>query len=225
MNAHDREWCTLMPVVAGSHPAKYHMFELCEEILEKKVEGDFAECGVMAGGQIAVMCKVLEKYGDTKRMVHAFDSFEGIPMAGDNDLELCRQTYGYHAPGTPLKTSGESASTVENMIRNLQKWGVDSGRVITYKGWFEETLAEYAKNIGPLALLRIDVDLYDSTVPVLEHLYPKVVSGGYIVDDDFGPMDQAPTPCRQALIKYLGGMPKDFVEVAGNPGTAWWRKP
>ena len=224
MNNEERKWCELEPVVAGSHPAKYNTFEICERILEEKLEGDFAECGVMAGGQIAVMCRVLDKHRDP-RLVHAFDSYEGIPMAGDNDLELCRKTYGYHAPGTELKTSGESASTIENMLGNLRKWGVGTQRVRTYKGWFEETLAKYAESVGPLALLRIDVDLYDSTVPVLEYLYPKVVSGGFIVDDDFGPMDQAPTPCRRALIKYLGGMPKDFVEVDGNPGTAYWRKP
>jgi len=224
MNEREKHWCVYAPVVAGSHPAKWNTWEICERIIAEKIEGDFAEAGVMAGGQIAVMCKVLQKYGD-KRLVHAFDSFEGIPMAGDNDLELCRKTYGYHAPGTPLKTSGESASTIQNILRNFVKWDIDKERVQFYKGWFEETLAKYSESVGPLALLRIDVDLYDSTVPVLEHLYPKVVSGGFIIDDDFGPMDQAPTPCRVALMKYLGGMPKDFVEVEGNPGTVYWRKP
>jgi hypothetical protein len=53
------------------------------------------------------------------------------------------------------------------------------------KGWFQDTLPVTRKNIGPIALLRVDGDWYDSTKCVLEALFDQVAEGGHILIDDY----------------------------------------
>lgn len=220
MTPAEKEYCDNV-LVAGTHSVKYSTFEIVERIVTEGLKGDFAECGVMAGGHIAVMDRVLQKHGQ-KRIIHAFDSFDGIPQASDNDGELERVTYGRHDGGA-IKSSGISKVDVAGFNYFMGIWGVQSP-VKIHAGWFEETMERDAANVGPLALLRIDVDLYNSTLPVLKYLYPKVVSGGYIIDDDYGPLSEGEPPCRKALREYLGALP-EVTEVDGNPGTSFWRKP
>ncbi|RPH80243.1 MAG: hypothetical protein EHM80_05790, partial [Nitrospiraceae bacterium] len=59
-------------------------------------------------------------------------------------------------------------------------------------GWFRDTLP--TAPISQLAVLRLDGDLYESTMDALNALYPKVSPGGFVVVDDYG----LPT-CRAAI--------------------------
>jgi hypothetical protein len=63
-------------------------------------------------------------------------------------------------------------------------------------GWFSDTLSEAP--IERLALLRIDADLYQSTREVLEALYDKVVTGGFVVVDDYGTF----IACQRAVDEF-----------------------
>jgi len=178
----------------------------------------------MAGGHIAIMARVLAKYFD-QATIFAFDSFEGIPQATDQDTELCRTTYGRRGPGEPIKSSGISHVDVPGFEYFLRCWGVTNRhQIVVCKGWFEETMADQAKAITSIALLRIDVDLHSSVKTVLENMYPKVVSGGVVIFDDWGLEDDPEPPCRRALREYLGTLPQ-VTAVEGNQGTVFWRKP
>jgi len=64
------------------------------------------------------------------------------------------------------------------------------------KGWFRDTLP--AAPIERLAVLRLDGDMYQSTMDTLVNLYPKVSQGGYVIVDDYG----AIPACRQAVNDY-----------------------
>jgi len=44
-------------------------------------------------------------------------------------------------------------------------------------------------------LLRIDCDLYESTITVLTELYDRVANGGYVIVDDYGEIPA----CRLAV--------------------------
>lgn len=220
MNDEDRIYCNNV-LVAGTHEVKYSTFKIVETIIHDQIDGEFAECGVMAGGHIAVMDRALKKHG-RKRVIHAFDSFDGIPQASENDMQIHRDTYGTK-DGSAMKSSGISRVDVDGFKYFMRTWEVES-EVRIHKGWFEECLEQEAQSVGPLALLRIDVDLYNSTVPVLKYLYPKVVSGGFIIDDDYGHPGDGEWPCRRALREYLGELPK-VTHVEGNTETAYWRKP
>jgi O-methyltransferase len=72
------------------------------------------------------------------------------------------------------------------------------GDAMIVKGWFSESLPRCEFSSG-IALLRIDADWYESTMDILEHLFPKVKSGGLIIVDDYYTWDG----CTRALHDYL----------------------
>jgi O-methyltransferase len=61
------------------------------------------------------------------------------------------------------------------------------------EGWFRDTLP--AAPIKRLAVLRLDGDLYESTIQALESLYDRLSTGGYVIIDDYGNV----AGCRQAV--------------------------
>jgi O-methyltransferase/8-demethyl-8-(2,3-dimethoxy-alpha-L-rhamnosyl)tetracenomycin-C 4'-O-methyltransferase len=70
------------------------------------------------------------------------------------------------------------------------------GQVRFLEGWFKDTLPEAP--IDHLAVLRLDGDMYESTIQALDALYDKVSFGGFILVDDYflGPCKQAVTDFR-----------------------------
>ena len=88
-----------------------------------------------------------------------------------------------------------------------------SGRinVIIVKGWFQDTLILNQIRIGPIALLRIDGDWYESTKVCLECLFDNVANGGYVIIDDYGFFPG----CRKAVDEFLAsrGLKVQFIPV------------
>lgn len=157
-------------------------YDICRAVLERGIPGDFVECGVYAGAQCAIMAKVIMDYysldgviseqnlAPYKLRVHLFDSFQGIPIAGQHDHEL---------KGKP---AGESACSMENVKANMQRWGIPDELLIYHPGLFAETVH---KTTGKIAVLRLDGDLYESTQVCMRYLYPLVSRGGWVIVDDF----------------------------------------
>lgn len=206
-------------ICAGFHAIKYHTLQVVEDLLDASIPGDFAECGVLFGAQPAIMLRSLLRRGIRDRKVHLFDSFQGIPRATEEDPPAQQAAYGM-STGV-LISSGVSVSSIANTLNNLKLWGVFDPQLIElHPGWFQHTLPK--ANVGALALLRVDVDLYESTRAVYESLYSKVVSGGYVIDDDYGAPEER-TACRRALENTIGC--QNVLHVEGQETTAWWRKP
>ena len=59
----------------------------------------------------------------------------------------------------------------------------DRTRIV--KGWFKDTVPSNKKEIGKIAVLRLDGDLYDSTKVLLDELYDQLADNGYVVIDDY----------------------------------------
>jgi O-methyltransferase len=55
-------------------------------------------------------------------------------------------------------------------------------QVVFVEGWFKDSLPQLATD--RLALLRVDGDLYESTMDAFTHLYPKLSPGGFVIVDD-----------------------------------------
>ena len=145
--------------------------EYCvDEILSNNIEGDFIETGVWRGGSCIFMRELL-KINDIKdRIVFVADSFEGMPKP-KNEFD-----------GSDLSMF-ESAKVSEEQVRsNFDKFGLNDNQVVFIKGWFNESLPK--AKIKKLALLRLDGDLYHSTMDSLNNLYHKVSKGGYVIVDD-----------------------------------------
>lgn len=155
---------------------------LCTRVIREGIPGDFIECGVWRGGACILMRGVLKALGDESRKVWVADSFEGLPKP-----EWPPDTGDEHWKKAELAVS---QADVEG---NFRKYDLLDDRVQFLKGWFKDTL--YSAPITSLAILRLDGDMYGSTIEALVELYARVSVGGYVIVDDYGAM----LACRQAV--------------------------
>lgn len=159
-----------------------------ETLLAEGVPGDLLEAGVWRGGASILMRGILEGVGAGGRDVWVCDSFEGLPppdperYPADRDLAF----HGYR----------ELAVSLDEVRANFARYGLLDERVRFVKGWFKDTLPGLP--VSALAVLRLDGDLYESTMDGLTHLYPRLSVGGFVIVDDYG----AIPACRQAVEDY-----------------------
>jgi len=159
-----------------------------EQIVANGVRGDLIETGVWRGGACIFMRALLKVYGITDRTVWVADSFEGLPKVNVAQ-------YPKDANLGWLHTVNYLAVSLEEVKKNFERYDLLDGQVRFLKGWFKDTLAQAP--IKNLALLRLDGDLYESTMDSLKALYPKLSVGGYIIIDDY-----QITACRSAVEDY-----------------------
>ena len=160
--------------------------ELCNSF--RHLSGDYVECGVWRGGMSAAIAELL----GPERMVHLFDSFEGLPLAKEIDgKEALAWQRNTTSPGYFDNCSAEEAYVMNAMSL------AGHSHYRTYKGWFDQTLPTFGDH--SIAILRLDGDWYDSIMTCLEHLFPKVVQGGIVLLDDYYTWDG----CAKAVHDYL----------------------
>lgn len=192
-------------------------YETTRRLLADGVPGDLVECGVAAGVHPAAMAVACHD-AKQKRTVRLFDSFEGIPHAGPRDGEFVAQGYGDGSGD--LRPAGMMAVSLEAVAANLKAWGVDDFGipVVLHPGWFQDTMpaaaAAWSERGEGIAFLRLDGDLYESTLVCLQHLYPLVRSGGCVVVDDWN-LDG----CKQAVRDYFESTPLPCYEVSWSKET------
>ena len=84
-------------------------------------------------------------------------------------------------------------------------------------GWFSDTLPEAP--FERLAILRLDGDMYQSTIEALRPLYPKLSKGGYVIIDDYA------LPGSQAAVQDYRrehGISEEIVDIDGT--GVYWQK-
>lgn len=151
--------------------------QMCaENVLLHKVPGDFIEAGVWRGGATILMKAILKEYGDPSRVVWVADSFEGLP-APDAEKYPLDKGLGF------LHEEQVLTASLPDVRANFERFGLLDDRVRFLKGWFKETL--HKAPIKRLAVLRLDGDMYESTMDTLIPLYPKLSPGGYCIADDY----------------------------------------
>ena len=150
------------------------------------IEGSVVECGVWRGGASILAKAVLEELKSDKEL-WLCDSFEGLPPP------TFVEDRGYDF--TPYNDFlGVSLETVQ---RNFELFGLLDERVRFLKGYFSESLTE--PPMDRICVLRLDGDLYESTIQCLDALYHRVAPGGFVIIDDYGVLE----PCRRAVHDYL----------------------
>lgn len=174
-----------------------HLQECVETVLSDDVPGDLIEAGVWRGGAGIFMSAMLELRG-ADRTVWLADSFEGFP---DTHRQI---------PVLPVP--------LEEVRDNFRKYGQLDGRVRFVKGWFDDTLPGLRDQRW--AIVRLDADLYESTLTALDNLYPGLSPGGYLIVDDYGAVKQ----CRKAVHEYRDrhGITEPIEEIDWS--GAFWRK-
>lgn len=146
-----------------------------EDCLKQGIAGDIIETGVWKGGAVIYLAGILKAYGDTSKKVFAADSFEGLPPPDEEKYPLDK--------GDKHHTQKELAVSLEEVKANFERFDLLSERVIWVKGFFEDSLK--SAPIDKLSILRLDGDMYGSTMTVLRQLYHKLEVGGYLILDDW----------------------------------------
>jgi hypothetical protein len=154
---------------------------------------------------------ILQAHGVTDRKVWVADSFEGLPPPNAEryprdagvDLSVFRPQLGV---------------SLEAVQDNFRRYDLLDDQVRFLKGWFRDTLP--TAPVERLAVLRLDGDLYESTMDALTHLYPKLSPGGYCIIDDYNAME----PCRHAVTDYRQqhGIRDEVVPI--DWAGVFWRK-
>lgn len=159
------------------------------DVIKNNVEGDLIETGVWRGGATIFMRAILAAYDVKDRKVWVADSFEGLPTPDEDK-------YKHDKGDTHYVFHKELAVSIDDVKRNFAKYDLLDEQVQFLKGWFKDTLPHAP--IEKLAVLRLDGDMYESTMDALNSLYHKVTPGGYVIVDDWG----AVAACKQAILDF-----------------------
>lgn len=180
-----------------------------ESVLDEGVPGDMIETGIWRGGATIFMRGILAAYGITDRVVWAADSFQGVPpptLPEDANFDISARVYPFLAV---------SLFEVKELFR---RYDLLDEQVRFVKGWFKDALPRAP--IEKLAVLRLDGDLYESTMDALNPLYHKVSPGGFIIVDDYFSCP----PCRRAIDEFrtTKGIEDELVRI--DDQSVYWRK-
>jgi O-methyltransferase len=137
------------------------------------------------------------------------DSFAGVPKP---------DRFNYPEDGNiRLDLAADVLAVSEDTVQaNFKRFGLLDDRVRFLAGWFKDTLQP--SPIDRLAVLRLDGDLYESTMQALNALYPRLSGGGFCIIDDY----HAIGACRQAVTDYRQekGIVAKISEIDGS-GVFW----
>lgn len=160
-----------------------HRWDVVEKVADyfmgAQVVGDYAEFGVYQGETFAHACKHLGTANEDMKF-WAFDSFEGLPLPKAGIDKQDGYSGGFY--------EGQFACSEAEFIENLKTQKVDLTRVITVAGWYDDTLRpDFGKSqeLKKIAFAWVDCDLYESTIPVLDYLTPRLSVGSVILFDDW----------------------------------------
>ncbi|MGH3466834.1 MAG: TylF/MycF family methyltransferase [Thermocrispum sp.] len=181
-----------------------------ETALADQVPGDLIETGAWRGGSTIYMRAILAAHEVADRLVWVADSFQGLPKP---DAERYPED-----AGDQHYTRDELAISQEQVKENFRRYNLLDDQVRFIPGWFEDTLP--VAPIDTLALLRLDGDMYSSTMVALDSLYDKVSSGGFVIVDDFGAVPACARAIEDFRTKRSITEPIEKVDWTG----VYWRK-
>jgi O-methyltransferase len=155
------------------------------QMIRDNVPGCLVECGTWKGGcSFAMLLAQRYAYGEIRRPVYMFDSYQGLPPPSPRDGQ-----YAYQWQANALATPGQGdhqnncTASLDEVQAARQALGLNEA--IIRPGWFHDTLPAATTNLGPIALLRVDADWYESCRTVYENFGPLVSQGGAVIIDDY----------------------------------------
>lgn len=204
-----RDWPSIAHTMIGRKRLN-QLWTAVETVLEEQIEGDFIETGVWRGGASILMRAALSANNCFDRKVFLADSFSGLPEPEPDKYPADLGDTHYKYP--QLKVSREEVE------RNFSLYGLLDNKVEFVEGLFADTLPGLVTRA--FAILRLDGDMYSSTIESLNSLYDSVPRGGFIIVDDFG----AVPACRQAVEDFR--KERSVTEVIYNIDWTgvYWRK-
>ncbi len=181
------------------------------EVVRDGIAGDLIETGVWRGGACIFMRACLKAFGDKEKTVWLADSFKGLPPPSADvypaDVGDLHSTYG------------QLAISREQVEENFKRYGMLDDRVRFLEGWFKDTLPNAPAE--RYSVIRLDGDMYESTMDALSALYHKLSVGGFAIIDDY----LWHKPCAQAVEDFRSkhGITEPVVKV-DRAGVFWRRE-
>lgn len=175
--------------------------KLVETVILEGIPGDIVETGVWRGGACILARAVLRAYGVTDRKVVACDSFEGLPPPNEAEYPADE--------GSNLHDYSQLAVSLERVKDHFDRFGLLDDQVVFVKGWFRDTMKDVPSE--RIAVLRLDGDMYESTIDPLEHLFDRVPQGGFVIVDDY----LIVPACKQAVHDFLDarGLSPEIIQI------------
>jgi O-methyltransferase len=198
----------VLPNTMLSAKRLFNAYDVTATVERERLPGSIAECGVWSGGGVGLMALASLRAGASHRRFHLFDSFEGLPAPSIEDEDIL-QRFRMSNPGVELNDRrngslepigacvGADADAVRKFL--TRQLGIPSSQLVFHVGWFQDTIPAVRDSLGPLAVLRVDGDWYDSTRVCLDNLYDAVVETGFVIIDDYGTF----SGCRRAVDELL----------------------
>jgi hypothetical protein len=174
LREHGWDWPSVALTMVGTKRLA-NVRQTLESVIGERVPGDFVETGVWRGGASIFARAVLLAYGVTDRRVICCDSFEGLPPP---DV-----THYPSDEGSDFHTYPELAVSLEQVQANFATFDLLDEQVVFLKGWFRDTMSRVPSE--KVAVLRLDGDMYESTIDPLRHLWDRIPDGGWVIVDDY----------------------------------------
>ncbi|MFD7514297.1 TylF/MycF/NovP-related O-methyltransferase [Streptomyces niveus] len=179
-------------------PERLNAFILAtRHVVRHNIPGDIVECGVWRGGSMQACAKALLALGESDRDLHLFDTFEGMPPPTAEDLrrdgKSAEDLLAAQGKDRPIW----AIASLEDVQAGFEQVPYPGERVHYVQGMVEDTVPQQAPE--QISILRLDTDWYASTKHELEFLYPRLVSGGVLLIDDYGYWQGS----RQAVDEFL----------------------
>ena len=145
------------------------------------VPGRKAECGVFRGFS-ALLTNQIARMRDKSwkgENYHLIDSFEGLSKPGLKDAIYLKPDVSGNKTPMVSHNAGHFAYPLMEVKNNLTSFS----NLNFHKGWIPEVLSSLPDD--EWSYVHIDVDLYGPTLKSLEYFFPRMATGGVIINDDY----------------------------------------
>jgi hypothetical protein len=164
----------------------YALIAAVRYVCKHDIRGDIVECGVWRGGAIMAAALTLNQLGSGDRRFYLYDTFTGMPRPGHRDRPLANKLdtlAHFEGRQTGDDSSDWCCASIDMVRNNLATVPYDQEKFVLIEGKVEDTLPHTLP--GPIAILHLDTDWYESTRHQVEHLMPLMVPGGVLIVDDY----------------------------------------
>ena len=216
-----RDWRAVSEHTQLSQAGILNLETLARYVVANRLHGAFVECGTWRGGALSFWARsFLRNGGDpASNPLFGFDSFQGMPDITPEDgtwaAEMLHgrslEQLAEDEKNGALKPNRMNEASEKSCRAILAESGFPPQHAHIVKGWFQDTLPQWRERIGPIAVLRLDGDWYESTKTCLENLFDQVLPGGAIVVDDYGYF----VGCQKAVNEFMArrSQPMELVFV------------
>ena len=188
IRAHGWDWPSKAFTMVGSKRLR-NFRDVIEAVIEGNIPGDIIETGVWRGGACIFARAVLRAYEVSDRRIILADSFEGLPPPSADQYPA--------DAGSTFHSYADLAVSLEEVQGNFRKFELLDDQVVFLKGWFKDTMPHVP--CERLAVIRLDGDMYESTIVVLDNLFDRLSAGGWVIVDDY----EVVPACKAAITDFL----------------------